>query len=103
MQTAAPFVLRTSHHAILAALNKHSVLSPSQLTRLLWKKGSLTYAYEQLRMLSHQGYAAPFVVMPTRPGARARLLYGLGSRGRKHLRRLGIPLVTRYRPCEDRE
>ena len=35
MQTPAPLVFRPSHDAILLALNAHSVLSPSQLTRLL--------------------------------------------------------------------
>src|SRR3954471_18695848 len=103
MQTPAPLVFRPSHDAILLALNAHSVLSPAQLTRLLYRPGSLTYAYEQLRLLASHRYAAAFVVTLPTPPARPRLVYGVGTAGRARLKRLGVPLITRYRPCEDRQ
>lgn len=103
MHAAAQFALRTSHDPILIALNEHSVLSPAQLTRLLYRPGSLTYAYEQLRLLAAHRYAAPFMLVPPMLPARPRVVYGLGSAGRARLRRLGVPITTRYRPCEDRQ
>src|SRR4051812_39493027 len=103
MQTPAQFVLRPLHDPILRALNDHSVLSPAQLTRLLYRPGSLTYAYEQLRVLAAHRYAAPFMLVPPTLPARPRIIYGLGSAGRARLRHLGVPITARYRPREDRQ
>ena len=86
--------------AILKALCRYHYLSASQVCRLLYKSGSLTYVQAKLKALSEAVYVQRlFLPRASRFGS-APSVYCLSSRGRAYLQQIGISIRGR-RPSEE--
>jgi hypothetical protein len=93
-------IIAASDDRILAALLGYGLLSASQICRLLYSSGSLSWAQAKLKRLRELDYVGvTFLPRPTRLGS-APLLYQLARKGLSHLARQGRPATARHRPSE---
>jgi hypothetical protein len=82
---------------IIVALAEFDYLTASQLALLLYSLSSLTYVYEQMKLLIERGYVLT-------AGGRAvnlPLIYMLSGTGRQYAYSLGALGKTRFRPSEE--
>src|SRR5438046_2049449 len=94
----AQCMLRASDEAILRALARYSYLTSSQICRLFFSVGSLTYARSKLKRLGELGYCQRlFLPRPEQFGS-APSLWALARKGLNVLEAQGVDVPHRYRP-----
>ncbi len=79
-----PFVLSLRDHHYLQAIFAHRGLTVEQLTRLLYKPGSLTYVRVKAKELVQEKYLSRLHFPTVSPGA-SPFVYTLGTRGLRYL------------------
>lgn len=96
----ADSIISTSDDAILYALHRYSVLSSSQVCRLLYSLGSLSWVQAKLKRLVDLEYLQRlFLPRPSRFGS-APSIFTLARKGLNHLAAQGIEVQKRHRPSE---
>src|SRR5688572_494704 len=89
-----------AEHAILQALGTYHYLSADQVCRLLYSRGSLTYVYAKLKLLTDAGYTLQsFLPRMTKSGS-APSVYTYGRKGYRYLQELGFALPSRFHATE---
>ena len=91
-----PFVLSLQRHNYLQAILAHRGLTAEQLTRLLYKPGSLTYVRVIAKELADQKYLTR-IHFPTVSTGSSPFVYSLGIRGLRYLSECESD-IERYRP-----
>jgi hypothetical protein len=92
--------LRPSDQCVLLALQRYYFLTSSQLCRLLYSPGSLTYIQSKLRKLVTSRYLQRIWMPKASPFGSSPAVYTLARRGLNHIRRLGLEVPRRHRSSE---
>jgi hypothetical protein len=100
---AEPFRILPSHERVLHALVRYDRLTAEQVRRLLYGKGSLTYAQPLLKTLFEHGYLYRVAVGRPGPEGSGPYVYTLDRRGRALLQSLGVDVSRRLRQSEEKE
>lgn len=93
-----PFMLSLRDHEYLQAMLDHRGLTVEQLTRLLYKPGSLTYVRVNAKELADQKYLTR-IHFPTVSTGASPFVYSLGTRGLRYLSDCDSD-VEGYRPLK---
>lgn len=87
---------------ILRALHRYHYLTSEQLTRLLYRAGSLNLARERFRLLVERGLVQKIFLPRREQRGSAPSLYTLARAGLSHLAAQGHAVSHRARPSEER-
>ncbi len=94
-------VVGKAEDRILRALGRYHLLTAEQITRLLYRPGSLRDVQKRLAKLVAAGYLIPKRGY-SRSTGRPPAIYALGRRGRDYAAAAGLELRHRFRPGEER-
>lgn len=87
---------------LLWEIYRHRLLTPMQVTRLLYKESMVTVVRSRLRSLAEAGYLLR-LELPSRYIGQKPILYALARKGMNYLEDQGADVRSRYRPVEERE
>ncbi len=93
-----PFVLSLRDHDYLQAIKQHRGLTVEQMTRLLYKPGSLTYVRVNAKELAQEKYLSR-IHFPTVSTGASPFVYSLGIRGLRYLAECDSD-IEGYRPLK---
>src|SRR5579871_3330967 len=99
---ASQFAIRPIEEAILRAVHTYHYLTNEQIVRLKYSKGSLSHVRNLTHRLTEAGFLQRVLLPDARMG-KPKSIYTLGGRGIAYLRQLGLEVVVKYRPSEERE
>lgn len=93
----------TTDARLLEVVGRFHFVTAEQATRLLYRRGSLTYVRDRLRRLAEGRYLHRVLLPRTSTGGSSPHVYTLTQRGATSLSTLQPRLATRFRPSEHRE